>query len=267
MTTIDRTQLIAEELIRTHVRKRIREKVSQKLTIESKIRSAVRKMILEVETGSSEAPARNTGINVLASLLEKIVPIIEDDYKMLTTSDEQRESFKNHLVQAVKNALKPIDAAAPGELPESYEFDIDEDLLAEKITIDLDASDDNESVEGEFIDIDKDSEDSNQFGAGLEDQNRTGRNFAAATFKKVETQIVEAFDMLADEEDKNIFYEYLLTNLLLYFDKFEDDIKAAAPDQSTEEYEKEKAEGETEQTPDTTDDTAVDAGAEDPFSD
>jgi len=164
MTTIDRTKLIAEELIRTHVRKRIREKVSQKLTIESKIRSAVRKMILEVETGSSEAPARNTGINVLASLLEKIVPIIEDDYKMLTTSDEQRESFKNHLVQAVKNALKPIDAAAPGELPESYEFDIDEDLLAEKITIDLDASDDSESVQGEFIDIEQDSEDGDQFG-------------------------------------------------------------------------------------------------------
>ena len=267
MTTIDRNQLIAEELIRTHVRKRIREKVSQKLTVERQIRSTIRKMILEVEAGSSEAPARSTGINVLANLLEKVVPIIEDDYKMLTTSDEQRESFKNHLVQAVKNALKPIDAAAPGKLPESYEFEINEDFLTEKITIDLDASDDNESVEGEFIDIDQDSEDSDQFGTGLEDQNRTGRNFAAATFKKIETQIVEAFDMLADDEDKDIFYEYLLTNLLLYFDKFEDDIKAEAPDQSTEEYEKEKDSDEPAETPEVTDDTGVDAGAEDPFSD
>ena len=137
MTTIDRNQLIAEELIRTHVRKRIREKVSQKLTVERQMRSTIRKMILEVEAGSSEAPARSTGINVLANLLEKVVPIIEDDYKMLTTSDEQRESFKNHLVQAVKNALKPIDAAAPGQLPESYEFEINEDFLTEKITIDF----------------------------------------------------------------------------------------------------------------------------------
>ena len=34
----------------------------------------------------------------------------------------------------------------------------------------------------------------------------------------------DAYDMLADEEDQNLFYDYLLTNMLLYFDKFENDI-------------------------------------------
>ena len=31
--------------------------------------------------------------------------------------------------------------------------------------------------------------------------------------------------MLADEEDQKMFYDYLLTNMLLYFDKFEDELK------------------------------------------
>ena len=46
--------------------------------------------------------------------------------------------------------------------------------------------------------------------------------------------------MLADEEDQNLFYDYLLTNLLLYFDKFEDELQNELPDVSTPEYEEEK---------------------------
>ena len=82
--TIDRNQLIAEELIREHIRKRIAVKLEQQRLAEEKIRKVVRQLI-EAETGTDEA-SRSTGINVLADLLEKIIPIVEDDYKMLTTS-------------------------------------------------------------------------------------------------------------------------------------------------------------------------------------
>ena len=74
----------------------------------------------------------------------------------------------------------------------------------------------------------------------LTDQNETGRNFAAETFKSVEKQIVDAYDMLADDEDQQLFYDYLITNLLLYFDKFEDELANELPDISTPEYEKNK---------------------------
>lgn len=237
MTSINRDKIVAEELIRSYVRKRISSQLRKRTLAENKIRKAVRSLLAEVTAETDEAPAKSTGINVLADLLEKIVPIIEDDYKMLTTSKEQRESFKNHIVQAVKGALKPIDAPAGG-LPESFEFEIDKDLLGEKLKIDLDADDDQESVEGEFIDIEGEKED--DFGAGLDGQNVTGRNFAAATFKKIQTQIVDAYSMLADEDDQKVFYDYLLTNLLLYFDKFEDDISPESPEQTTPEYEEEK---------------------------
>ena len=254
MSTINRKQLIAEEIIRTHVRSRIQENLSKKRIAENKIRKAVR-ALLEAETGTEE-PSEFTGINVLANLLEKIIPVIEQDYKMLTTSTEQRESFRNHIIHAIKNTLRPIEAATDAEkIPENFVFTIDKSILFEKMKIDLDPEADGkeeQSVEGEFIDIDKDGEpdDFVQF----QDQNETGRNFAAVTFKAVEKQIVDAYDMLADEKDQDLFYDYLVTNMLLYFDKFEDELQANLPDTTTPEYEEEKQkEKEEEQGPDSDD--------------
>ena len=86
---------------------------------------------------------------------------------------------------------------------------------------------------------DADGVDEDEF-VQIADQNETGRNFAAVTFKAVEKQIVDAYDMLADEEDKDVFYDYLLTNMMLYFDKFEDELQADLPDVTTDEYDAEQ---------------------------
>jgi hypothetical protein len=239
--TINRNELIAEELIREHIRKRISFKLEEQKLAEEKIRKAVRRLV-EAETGTEEA-SRSTGINVLADLLEKIVPVIEDDYKMLTTSEEQRKSFRNHIIHAIENALRPIESQNQGEqATENIEYEIDAELLREKLSIDLDPQDDGkeeQSIEGEFIDIDNDGQEDDGF-VQIEDQNETGRNFAAVTFKAVEKQIVDAYDMLADEEDKDVFYDYLLTNMMLYFDKFEDELQSNLPDVTTDEYEAEQ---------------------------
>ena len=109
MKKINRDHLIAEQLIREYVRKRILKVKSSKNLEEQKLRFVVRKL-LEAETGTEEA-SKHTGINVLADLLKKIIPTIQDDYSMLTTSEEQRESFRNHIIHAIKNALNPIEAA------------------------------------------------------------------------------------------------------------------------------------------------------------
>ena len=240
--TISRTQIIAEELIREHIRKRIKTKLMEQQLAEAKIRKVVRKLV-EAETGTDEA-SRSTGINVLADLLEKIIPTIEDDYKMLTTSEEQRQSFRNHIVHAIENTLRPIESQNQGEqATENIQYEVDTDVLLEKISIDLDPEADGkeeQSVEGEFIDIDNDGAAEDDF-VQIEDQNETGRNFASITFKAVEKQIVDAYDMLADEEDKDVFYDYLVTNMLLYFDKFEDELQSDLPDVTTDEYEEEQA--------------------------
>ncbi|HBY68858.1 MAG TPA: hypothetical protein DEG69_14600 [Flavobacteriaceae bacterium] len=274
---IDRKNLIAEELIRDHIRNRIKETLNEQAIKENKLRKSIRRL-LEAETGTEE-PSIYTGINVLADLLEKIIPIIEDDYKMLTTSEEQRTSFRNHIVKAIKNTLKPIntvdDAEEAATVGENIIFEIDKELLAEKVKINLDSESDDpaDAVAGEFIDIAA-PDDPDDF-VKIDDQNETGRNFAAVTFKQVEKQIVDAYDMLADEEDEKMFYDYLLTNMLLYFDKFEDEIKTKVAATTTPEYEKEKEKENTEASADpetddtdaaaTEDDSDEDIG--DPFAD
>lgn len=239
--TIDRHTLVAEQLIREHVRKRIKNKLLNEMKQETQLRTVIRQLILEkTETGTDE-PSTYTGINVLADLLKSIIPVVGDDYKMLTTSEEQRQSFRNHIIHAVKNTLRPIEVNnAVEDLGENREFEIDHDLLKEAISVDIEDDEEGETVSGEFIDIEEeDSEPEGGFVA-IDDQNETGRNFAADTFNKVEKQIVDAYDMLADQEDQELFYDYLLTNLLLYFDKFEDELQNNLPDVSTPEYEKEK---------------------------
>ena len=245
MNIINRDTLIAEELIREHVRGRISHNMSQRFKAESIIRKGIRNILTEAETGTDE-PSGFTGINVLASLLEKIIPVIEDDYKMLTTSPEQRESFRNHMVHAIKNTLKPIESAdeAEEDVKESFEFEIDTSLL-EKMKIDMspEGSDVADDVEGEFIDI---AAPEDQF-VHIDNQNETGRNFASDTFNKVEKQIVDAYDMLADKKDQDLFYDYLITNMLLYFDKFEDELQETLPDVTTPEYEKAKSDIDNEE--------------------
>jgi hypothetical protein len=262
LKTISRQQIIAESIIRDHIRERISLKILEKNREESAIRTAVR-MLLEVEAGTDEA-SEYTGINVLASLLEKVIPIIEDNYKMLTTSPEQRESFRNHIVHAIKNTLRPIEANTEAEnIGESQYYELDIPYLAEKMKIDMSSEDDDTAdyVEGDFIDIDA-PEEKEDF-VTIDDQNETGRNFAATTFKAVEKQIVDAYDMLADEKDQDLFYEYLITNMLLYFDKFEDELEPSLPSVSTQDYEEKKEEEAAEVQPnDSADQEGSEEGSE-----
>jgi len=261
---INREDFIAEELIREHVRQRISATIRSRQLAEQQIRSVVRRLLTEAETGTEE-PSGNTGINVLADLLQTIIPTVQTDYKMLTTSAEQRDSFRTHIIHAIKNALNPIDTVEDAEdLPESYIFEIDSELLLEKVKIDLDPDEDNEesqSIEGEFIDIDAGDED-DEF-IQLDDQNETGRNFAANTFKQIEKQIVDAYDLLADDEDQKLFYDYLITNMLLYFDKFEDELANELPATTTPEYEETKGEDTEGEAPPDEDTEEEDAPAPD----
>ena len=100
-----------EETLRNSIRQAIRivkKKRSlnenKKVLEETKLRESVRKLIdiemrlmKEASTPDNDpAPHGNTGINVLEDLLKKIIPILETDYKLLTTSLEQRESWSAH---------------------------------------------------------------------------------------------------------------------------------------------------------------------------
>ena len=226
---MDRHEFYEELKLRKVIREGIKDilteekkAVAQSLNEEKMLRKHIRKLITEVGTPDVEvSPERSTGINVLEDLLKKIIPTLEDDYKKLTTNIEQRESFRAHILAAADRTLRPVELNKDSS-----------EELEEQIDIEVDAEGDN--VDPAFIDIDpgeeepeiEEEEPDERETFGVEGQNLTGRNVAFEAFKKVENQIVDAYDVLSDEEDKGLFYDYLIKNIDLYFDKFETDLEA-----------------------------------------
>ena len=236
-----------EDLLRENVRALIslvKKKNKNTQTEEQKLRAIIREFLQhelrEAATPDNDpAPHKSTGINVLEDLLKKIIPQIEDDYKLLTTSEEQRESYRAHIIQAVVGSLTPVELNndAPEDAPQG---DLDED-------IDVEISDDDDE-DDMFIDINPEQSEEEEEEVdprdsfGIEGKDTTGRNMAYTTFKKIESQIIDAYDMLSNPEDQELFFDYLIANLKLYFDKFEKEIMPDVEEPTNQAYDSAKEE-------------------------
>ena len=231
------------KLLKDNIRRLVRFVKQKKLNEQKKFKEAVKElMLLELQSMLNEkqvpdvspTPNKSTGINVLEDLLKKIVPVLEMDYKQLTTSTEQRTSFRAHIINAVVSTLTP--AELNNEVgDEAAEEDLNEQDI--EVTVD-DAEDD------KFIDIRSDAEKSaeeepedpkDEFGAGVEGD-ETGRNMAYSSFKKIETAVIDSYELLSDPEDQELFYDYLIANLKLYFDKFEGELEPDVEEPTNQAY-------------------------------
>jgi len=238
-----------EKLLRENIRKIItvittkkNETKSQTLQEEKVLRNIIRKLLQE-EAVADFAPNQSTGINVLEELLKKSIPVLEEDFKSLTTNVEQRNSFRAHIVNGIEGLLAPAEVNA--DAPTPGETEALEELLNVLNEVEVTIGGDDEMPE-EFIDISGEEEveeeepatEEEEFGAGIQNQeyNLTGRNMALRSFKKIRQNILDSYDVLADDEDREIFYDYLITNVKLYFDRFEQDLSPAVVEPTTPEY-------------------------------
>tara|TARA_R110000824_G_scaffold174752_8_gene352909 strand:- start:103 stop:858 length:756 start_codon:yes stop_codon:yes gene_type:complete len=239
---ISRTELIEEALLREAIRKIIK---SKKYLKEAKAHAS-----------SPDAPYDITAMNFLRTLLQNILPKVEASYKSLTTSKEQRDSFRAHTLNGVDDLLTTVDAAPV----EGEAIDVREGLdLEEEIEIDVGEPGTPEDEEG-FIDItdeepEEEPSEEEAFGVGISGDglDNTGRNAAYTSFKDITTQIenayakIDADSVVASEKvpelaragsieeveldevtsgvpERKVFKAYLLKNLDLYFDRFEEEL-------------------------------------------
>ena len=254
---INREEFAKELKLRQYIRKAIqivenkrKNAMNEAKKHEETLRGFIRQLISEASVSDAEdAPHKSTGINILEDLLKKIIPIIEIDFKKLTTSEEQRASYRSHMLTGIKNLLAP--AAATDKA------DSDEETVEDKFISVTEQDDDIEITVGdsgdpeEFIDVrgdnkedEKSKEEIEKETFSISGQDETGRDMSYSTFKKVQGSMLDSWEVLSNADDKELFYDYLLTNLKLYFDKFEDELKANLPEPTTPEYEKAKGEGE-----------------------
>jgi hypothetical protein len=277
-----REEIIGEELIRKYIRKKIKSMMQeqQKAVIkeELRLRKAIRQILNEGDI-SDIHPHRSTGINVLEDVLKKMITTLRTDYKRMTTSKSQRDSFRAHMISAIKKSLAPSikKSLAPSLVNDTYlqgtdalmaeptpEFNVatdtetygtettgpietasdvkaaaeDEELLdtldqLDEAEIEIGVEDEEKKIP---VEADDEPDEISQFSGELTGLDETGRNMAFTTYKKISQYILDAYDTLANPEDKKIFIDYLITNMKLYFDKFEDELQKEVSEPSTSQY-------------------------------
>ena len=223
-------ELKLRKIVKEAIKRKHQEKIQSIISEENKLRSIIRQILRE---GEEDVPHTSTGINVLEDLLTKVIKIIEKDFKQLTTSPEQRKSFRAHIINAVKNSLATERAVE--DSPETEEEKLEEQ--------------DEQVQDPKFIDVglDKGKQPEEVDTFTIPGQETTGRNMALKTFDKIEKSVKDSYGMLADKKDKDLFYDYLITNLKLYFDKFETEMNPSISEPESPTYQKEKSQMDAEQ--------------------
>ena len=243
-----------EQALRENIRHLIKHVKSKRQLEQKQIKESIatlaalelQKMLQEREVAAVDpAPNKSTGINVLEDLLKKIVPVLEVDYKSLTTNQEQRDSFRAHIINAIVSTLTPVEVNN-----EAGEEETATDLAEQELDITI-GDDEVDNDEDKFIDIRTDAERKEEEEGeevdprdefGLEDQDETGRNMAYASFKKIETSIIDSYELLSNPEDQELFYDYLIANAKLYFDKFEGELSPDVSEPTNQAYDMAKGE-------------------------
>lgn len=263
-----------EKKLRMFVRKYLTENHAKKieeqkqtLKEERVLRTAIRKLLQEKE---SVVPGASTGINELESVLTSIIPAIESDYKKLTSSEDQRKSYRAHIIRAAIDILLAADAqfeadqeGSAGISAETIPTAVKKDLppeatenLQEQEDLSIKIGDEKTGDEAKLIDVDtndkpddkeKTKEEQTEESFTIPGQDLTGRNIALRTWNKrgIGTTIKNGYKLLELPKDRKIFFDYLLTNLKLYFDRFEKDLQGMVEEPTTSAYEKIKQTGQS----------------------
>ena len=237
-----------ERILRAYIRKKITSIKSRQLKEETRLRGIIKKLLMEGDL-SDIHPHRSTAINTLEDVLKKAIPTLRTDYKRLTTDKSQRDSFRAHILKAMKDAVAPAmqnakygeggthlseptpledeaELAPPEEEDAAAEEELGDELKAlEEAEVEIDLTDKEDEDKKLNVEPDEEPDEMDDFATGLEGMDETGRNMAYTSFRKISQYILDAFDMLANTKDKEVFIDYLLTNTKLYFDKFESELQ------------------------------------------
>ena len=59
---------------------------------------------------------------------------------------------------------------------------------------------------------------------------------AESDTEKIETNVIDSYELLSDPEDQELFYDYLIANLKMYFNKFEEELSPEVPEPTNKAY-------------------------------
>jgi len=256
--TIDRQQFLDELKLREQIRRAIaiigerkQNQQTQMLAEEKRLRKVIRKLLKEEEGQGDES----TGISYLRRDLKKIIPELEGGYKALRSKKEQRDSYRAHIIGALKDIILRGDtnfnAKSDGDaIADGVDAPIDSGLNEEidvKIADSEDFPDPEKKLDigrekpEELQAVEDDSEENKELDDfSIEGEDKTGAAAALTSMKQIEKVVINTYSTLYDPTDRELYADYLITNTQLYFDEFEKELQAIIPEPENPEYEKRK---------------------------
>jgi len=247
---IDRQEFLQELRLRKQIRKAIRvirerklAKYTGLLEEEIRLRNLVRRLLKEEGEGDE-----STGISYLRTTLKKIIPELETGYTSLRTSKEQRDSYRTHILNAVQDLLIRGDTnfnATPdqdpderiGEIEEAIGVAVGDGVPDPRKRIDIGRKKPDERPADAAQASDKEELES----FAISGQDLTGAKGALRGMDQIENVIVNTYADLYDPNDRDIYADFIITNLQLYFDEFEDELQKVIPEPENPDYEQRKA--------------------------
>jgi hypothetical protein len=256
--TIDRQQFLDELKLREQIRRAIaiigerkQNQQTQMLAEEKRLRKVIRKLLKEEEGQGDES----TGISYLRRDLKKIIPELEGGYKALRSKKEQRDSYRAHIIGALKDIILRGDtnfnAKSDGDaLADGGDAPIDSGLN-EEIDVNFGDSENFPDPEKkldigrekpeELQAVEDDSEENKELDDfSIEGEDKTGAAAALTSMKQIEKVVINTYSTLYDPTDRELYADYLITNTQLYFDEFEKELQTIIPEPENPEYEKRK---------------------------
>ena len=233
-------QIIGERVFRAKIKQglseytTIRENQKRKELIAEKIYRAKIKHDLKLFFEKKDTVRyKSTGLNSLDDLFmnSNFLTTLETPYYTLTTSKEQRDDYKNHVLQAILDIFK---TANPEEDPESLNESLQYIFEQEDADISIQLSDEDDELPDDKVvgperrdreEVKEKELESDNAESMDEEGDFTGRNKAQSAVSKVEKSIKDYYDDLGNPDDKADFKTYLIANLRLYFDRWENSLK------------------------------------------
>ena len=212
------------------------EKVIEKVLEEHSLRMHLRDIILESTINEVEDPEAdihdNTGINTLKDLLKNtnILATMRTAYKTLTTDENQKNSFRAHIIKWIQDTLAPV------KLNDTDPDDIKQ--ISEQVGVDIEGVD-----ASMFIDADDGApeeepatEQEDETMSPISGEDATGRNKAERVYPSIEKSIVDYYAELDNPEDQEMFHDYLIANIKLYFDKWSNEMSTNVEEPTNDAY-------------------------------
>lgn len=184
-------------------------------------------------------PHYSTGINFLADIMGQIRGKLVDGYKKLTTDYSQRRSYKIHILNGIVNmfATEFINSGELQKIPNA-------DLFFNRVKKLEDKNSNFSSAEGKEIKtgkenkkemvlkIDKQSkEDTEKLRFIIDGEDLTGANAAYDVFRQIKKQILDKYNLLGNQQDKQDFYKYLIANVEAELNYAEEELRADLPEE------------------------------------